>query len=60
MISGTLQAGGKSIALKGRMSGDRISFSAGSAEYRGRVGPGSITGTLKMDGANREWTAIRK
>ncbi|HSC95721.1 MAG TPA: class I SAM-dependent methyltransferase [Burkholderiales bacterium] len=60
MISGTLQAGGKSIALKGRMSGDRISFSAGSAEYRGRVGPGSITGTFKMDGANREWTAIRK
>lgn len=60
MITGTFQAGGKSIALRGRMSGDWIRFAAGDAEYRGRVDPGSITGTVKMNGANREWTAIRK
>ncbi|HEX9686282.1 MAG TPA: class I SAM-dependent methyltransferase, partial [Burkholderiales bacterium] len=38
MITGTLKAGGKSTAIKGRMSGDHISFKAGGVEYRGRVG----------------------
>jgi len=59
MITGTLQAGGKSIALKGRMSGDRLSFRAGDAEYRGRVGPVGITGTYKSSNGTGAWSATR-
>lgn len=59
VISGTLQAGGKTVALKGRMSGNHIHFTAGDAEYRGRVDPGSITGTYKSSNGNGAWSATR-
>lgn len=59
MITGTLREGGKSTAIKGRMSGDRISFTAGDAEYRGRVGVGGIKGTVKAPSGTGAWSATR-
>jgi SAM-dependent methyltransferase len=59
VITGTLRAGAAAVALKGRMIGDRISFQAGDAEYRGRVGPGGITGTYKSSNGTGAWSATR-
>jgi len=59
MISGMLRAGGRETAVKGRMSGDRISFKAGAAQYSGRVSGDAIKGTVKSDGAASEWNAAR-
>jgi len=59
MITGTLKAGGKSTAIKGRMSGDHISFKAGGVEYRGRVGAAGIKGTVNSRSGTGEWSATR-
>ncbi|MEK6601135.1 MAG: class I SAM-dependent methyltransferase, partial [Candidatus Binatota bacterium] len=46
MISGTLKSGGNSAPItNGRLSGDQISFSAGGAQYTGRVSGNAIEGT---------------
>jgi len=39
--------------------GDEISFTAGSAEYRGRVAGGVIEGTVKSSGGSVPWKAKR-
>jgi hypothetical protein len=57
MITGTLKAGGKSTAIKGRMSGDQITFKAGDTQYNGRVGADGIKGTVKAGSDTKEWTA---
>ncbi|MGH9651009.1 MAG: class I SAM-dependent methyltransferase [Terriglobales bacterium] len=59
MITGTLRAAGKATAIKGRMSGDQISFKAGDAEYRGRVAADGIKGTVKAGSGTGEWSATR-
>ncbi|HSA90955.1 MAG TPA: class I SAM-dependent methyltransferase [Burkholderiales bacterium] len=37
MLSGTMRTGGKTFALKGRVNGEEISFSAGGRQYKGRL-----------------------
>ena len=37
MLSGTMRAGGKTFALKGKVNGEEISFSAGGKQYKGRL-----------------------
>jgi precorrin-6B methylase 2 len=37
MLSGTMRTGGKTFALKGKVNGEEISFSAGGKNYRGRL-----------------------
>jgi len=59
MITGTLKAGGKSTAIKGRLTGDQISFKAGDAQYRGRIGADGIKGTVKAGSGTSEWSATR-
>jgi SAM-dependent methyltransferase len=59
MITGTLREGGKATAITGRMSGNRISFRAGDAEYRGRVAAGGIQGSYKSSNGTGAWSAIR-
>ena len=59
MITGTLRAGGKETAIKGRLSGDQISFKAGNAQYSGRIGADSIKGTVKAGSGTGEWSATR-
>ena len=60
MITGTLKAGGKSTAIKGRLSGNQISFKAADAQYRGRVDANGIKGTVKGGSGTTEWSAARK
>jgi SAM-dependent methyltransferase len=59
MITGTLRAGGKETAIKGRLSGDQISFKAGNAQYSGRVSADGIKGTVKAGSGSNEWSATR-
>ena len=57
MVTGTLKAGGKETAIKGRLTGDQISFKAGDAQYSGRVGADGIKGTVKASSGTTDWTA---
>jgi hypothetical protein len=59
MISGSLNGGGKNLAItNGKMHGDQISFSAGAAQYTGRVNGNTMSGTIK-GGSGGNWTATR-
>ncbi len=59
-FGGTLTAGGKSVPIqRGRLRGDQITFIAGGAEYRGRVGDRAIEGTVKAGGKSGSWRAGR-
>lgn len=60
MVTGTLKAGGRETAVKGRLNGDQITFKAGGAQYSGRVSGGAIKGTVKSGaGSGSEWSAAR-
>jgi precorrin-6B methylase 2 len=37
MLSGTMKTGGKTYALKGKVNGEEIAFTAGGRQYRGRL-----------------------
>ena len=57
MVAGTLKNGASSVPISdGRLRGDQISFSAGGAQYAGRVNGNTIEGSIK-GGAN--WSATR-
>ncbi|MEQ1774672.1 MAG: hypothetical protein ABL891_12900, partial [Burkholderiales bacterium] len=58
--SGSINAGGVStLVTGGKLRGDQISFSAGGAQYSGKVAGDTITGTATAAGASREWSATR-
>jgi len=60
MLSGTLTTGGATAKLSNaKMSGDRIRFSVGGAQYTGRVNGGSMEGTVKSSDGTRKWSATR-
>ena len=60
MISGSLRNGGKTTAISnGKMRGDQITFSAGGAQYTGRVNGDAMEGTVK-GGSGGKWTATKK
>ena len=59
MITGTLKAGGKDTAVKGRMRGERISFKAGDVQYSGQVSGDAIKGSVKGGAKPGEWSATR-
>jgi len=59
MVTGTLKTGGNATPIaNGRLRGDQISFTAGGAQYAGRVNGNTIEGTLK-GGSPGNWTATR-
>jgi len=59
-LSGTLKnANGTYAIANGRLHGDEISFSAGAAEYRGRVSDKVIEGTVVNGGKSAAWKATR-
>ncbi|MBI2295206.1 MAG: class I SAM-dependent methyltransferase [Betaproteobacteria bacterium] len=61
MISGTLKSGGNSTRVaNGRLRGDQISFTAGGAQYAGRVSGNAIEGTVKSGGGTSPWRATRR
>ena len=43
----------------GKMSGDRITFSAGGTQYTGTVAGNAIDGASKADGGEAKWQATR-
>jgi len=57
-ISGTLSLDGKETPVTGKLYGDRITFSAGNAEYTGRVNGDAISGTVKSGAAETAWSAV--
>ncbi len=61
MLSGTLTTGGKSVSLSdAKMSGDQITFRAGTAVYTGHVKGDTMQGTDSANGSSASWTATRK
>ena len=60
MISGTLNSGAKTTPVNGKLRGDQISFTAGGAQYTGRVSGNAIEGTFKLAGNNGKWRATRR
>jgi SAM-dependent methyltransferase len=55
-ISGTL---GATAIQNTKIKGEEISFTAGSAEYSGRVNGNTIAGTMKAGGRETAWKATR-
>jgi len=58
MISGTLRNGNVTTPISGKLNGDQISFTAGAAQYSGRVNGNAIEGTVK-GGSAGNWSATR-
>src|SRR5215831_14388782 len=58
MISGTLKNGNFTTPISGKLTGDQISFTAGGAQYIGRVNGNAIEGTVK-GGSKGSWSASR-
>jgi precorrin-6B methylase 2 len=59
MVSGTLRSGNVSTPItNGRLRGDQISFTAGGAQYTGRVNANAMEGTVK-GGSDSQWRATR-
>jgi SAM-dependent methyltransferase len=58
MITGTLRNGNVTTPISGKLNGDQISFTAGGAQYTGRVNGNAIEGTVK-GGSNGSWSAQR-
>jgi SAM-dependent methyltransferase len=59
-VSGTVGSGNVSAPIsRGSLKGDQISFSAGGAEYRGRVNGNAIVGTVTSSGKSSAWRATR-
>ena len=58
MISGTLRNGNVTTPVSGKLTGDQISFTAGGAQYTGRVNGNTIDGTIK-GGNEDKWSAQR-
>ena len=51
MLSGTLKTGNNVAPIKGKVTGDQFSFTAGDTEYQGRVSDKSIDGSSKSGGS---------
>jgi len=56
-ITGTLKSGSVETPVNGKLSGEQISFTAGTAEYSGRVAGNSIEGVVKN---GVKWSATRR
>ena len=60
MLSGALKSGSQSTPItNGRLLGDQITFSAGGAEYTGRVSGNAMEGSVKSGASNGKWKATR-
>ncbi len=60
MLSGALKSGSQSTPItNGRLLGDQITFSAGGAEYTGRVSGNAMEGAVKSGASSSKWKATR-
>lgn len=60
MLSGSLTADGRTVAIAGRMRGEEITFTAGGAEYTGKVNGNAMDGMRKVGGASAAFSATRR
>ena len=61
MLSGNLAQGNvNAIISDAKMLGEQITFTAGGAQYSGRVTGDTMEGTYKSAGASTKWTATRQ
>ncbi len=61
MLSGTLaQGSGNTVIADAKMLGEQITFSAGGAQYTGRVNGNAIEGTYKSADGGGKWSATRQ
>jgi len=58
MVSGTIKSGNVITPVNGRLNGDQITFTAGEAQYAGRVNGNAMEGTVK-GGSDGKWSATR-
>ena len=58
MVSGSIKSANVITPVNGQLKGDQITFTAGGAQYTGRVNGNSMEGTIK-GGNNGSWTATR-
>ncbi|MQA31063.1 MAG: methyltransferase domain-containing protein [Luteitalea sp.] len=59
-VTGSLRAGGTGQALSnGKLRGEEISFSVGTAQYTGRVNGDAIQGTVTSGATKNAWRATR-
>jgi SAM-dependent methyltransferase len=59
MVSGTLKSSNNATPItNGKLNGDQISFTAGGAQYTGRVNGNIIEGTVR-GGSDGKWRATR-
>jgi hypothetical protein len=56
MLTGTLTAGGKATPITGRLNGEEITFTAGDAQYNGRVAGNTMSGQV----GGKPWSAAKK
>ncbi len=61
MVQGTLKSGANALPIsKARLRADQFSFSAGGADYSGRVNGSSIEGSVTTGGNTAKWSATRR
>ena len=60
IIKGTLESGGKSVPIVGRLRGEQIQFGTDDAEYIGQVKGDTISGTIKKASGESKWSATRE
>ena len=58
-VTGSVKAGGKASPVNGKLTGDQISFTAGGAQYTGKVSGNTIQGTVKSGANTSPWRATR-
>ena len=58
-LGGNVKAANGAVMLNGKLRGDQISFTAGGAQYSGRVNGNTIEGTVKSGGSTSPWKATR-
>jgi hypothetical protein len=59
-VSGTLASNGENASIRGKLTGDQISFRMGDTEYSGRIDGDTMSGTTKSGMNNGNWKAIRE
>jgi hypothetical protein len=58
-VSGTLQSNGRENTVIGILNGNQIIFTAGGAQYTGRVNGGTMGGSVTTGSTSARWAATR-
>lgn len=61
MVQGSMKSGANTLAISNaKLRADQFSFSAGGANYAGRVSGNTIEGTVTTGGNSTKWSATRR